>query len=1635
MFVCFTSLAQVNLTSSSNTYTENFNSLANSGTPAWTDNVSPIVGWYSTKNGSTYTFNNGTNNANNVYSFGATSSTERALGAISTATTHRFAVRIKNNDATQNITSLSISFVGEHWRVNTTTQSLAFEYQKGATSLTAGTWTAFSTLDFANITTGAAVALDGNLTANQTNKSGNITITLSPGEEIWLRWTKSGSNSHGLAIDDLAVTATFGSSGCSTPTTQSSALAKSNVSVSGTDLSWTNGASASGSIVTLRTFATTEVPPVTGTTYVANTVFTSAPETVSGNNNRVVYRGSGTSVIGISGLSPGTQYTATAYAYNDPGACYNTASPSVINFYTLSTEPTAHSASFNCAVASASQINLTFNAANTIGGNGYLILYKIGSAITGVPTDGLSYTLGNTIGDATVAGYTSSSSDTTFNVTGLNSGTTYYFSLIPFNSLSSISETYNYRTSATIPSTFCTTTSAPEINVRGVVGSNPSIANGDTTPQGTDNTLFATTVVGSSQSKNFRIENLGTTALTISSITFVGGNSGDFVLSGITLPATIAVGSSIDFTITFSPTAAGVRNTTVTIANNDSDENPYTYMIQGTGIVTAAIDMNVTGNGQSISDNSLYPTGTNHTAFGVAVVGSTTVTRTFTIENLGTTDLLLTGTPFVTITGANATDFSVTAQPSTNTITGGSSITFTVTFNPASPGSKFATIVINNNDPDENPYNFNISGTAKGPNNIYVYGGGFDVVKGATTTSLTNLTNFGSVAVTTGVKQNTFVITNLSGASRFISNVTISGTDASMFTVVSQPSNNSVGNGNSTSFTINFTPSSVGIKNATVTFNVTDTSSVPDSIDPTFTFAISGNGIVYTPCSNNSVQTIAIQDFEDVPATPTWSYSTVLTSDSANNGTLSITGGTYDNGSGAKNAFIGAKSLQFNGYADAGETSTNSFYQNATINLSSVDVSQFNNINMSLRVAAFRTGTTQGLDINDIIQIETSIDNGVNWSTESVLRGYTNSRWDFNATGVFNAYYTGTNNGISVDTRNGNAELSWGYSTYNIKNLPSSSNLLIRITIKVDRADEVWAIDNIKIEGQIPVTTTWQTSLTWSSGAPTSSTKAIIDADYNTNAYGNIQACECQINSSKTLQINNNGYIEIQSNITNNGTLYIENNSSLVQINDAAINTGTISYDRIASIRKQDYVYWSSPVEGKVVNTVSPLTPTSRIYKWNPTIANPNGGYGNWVTANGDTMEKGKGYILRGPSTFSTSTAANFTANFSGKWNNGIIDVPIARESYTGTGYAGTNGITISKWDDNWNLVGNPYPSSIKALDFLSANTNIEGAVRIWTHNNLPSNSYPNPFYSSFIYNYTANDYIVHNGTGTISGPLGFNGYIAGGQGFFILMQDGAADATQKITFNNSMRNKNYSNSQFYRNASMQNNNLDSIEKHRIWIDLVNSNNESARTLIGYVEGATLEKDRLFDAYSSTGSTLNIFSVINSQENACIQGRPLPFDENDTVSIGLTIPQSGNYALAIATLDGLFENQNQNIFIEDKELNIIHNLRQAPYNFSADAGVNTSRFVLRYTNATLNTTGFSSENGVLLSSQNSILNIKSISKELKEIIVYDILGRELLRKSNIKSLETSVNSLPTAQSLVVKITLEDGSITTKKIIL
>ncbi|MBI5384179.1 MAG: VCBS repeat-containing protein [Verrucomicrobia bacterium] len=118
-----------------------------------------------------------------------------------------------------------------------------------------------------------------------------------------------------------------------------------------------------------------------------------------------------------------------------------------------------------------------------------------------------------------------------------------------------------------------------------VRGNGQLIADGDTTPSPDDFTQFSTKFVGSTTStRTFVIANDGTSALTVSDITA----GGDFSIEGLSLPASVPANGSANFTVRFSPSAAGTRTATVTISNDDPDaEGTYTFAIQGEGLVLA----------------------------------------------------------------------------------------------------------------------------------------------------------------------------------------------------------------------------------------------------------------------------------------------------------------------------------------------------------------------------------------------------------------------------------------------------------------------------------------------------------------------------------------------------------------------------------------------------------------------------------------------------------------------------------------------------------------------------------------------------------------------------------------------------------------------------------------------------------------------------------------------------------------------------------------------------------------------------------------------------------------------------------------------------------------------------------------
>lgn len=124
-----------------------------------------------------------------------------------------------------------------------------------------------------------------------------------------------------------------------------------------------------------------------------------------------------------------------------------------------------------------------------------------------------------------------------------------------------------------------------------------------------------------------------------------------------------------------------------------------------------APEINITGNGNSIADGDTTPSLADYTDFGYADIASGTKENTFIIENTGGSNTLnlIGASPYVTIGGTNATDFTVTTIPS-NSIASGSNTTFAITFNPSGAGLRTANVTILNDDSDENPYNFNIQG-------------------------------------------------------------------------------------------------------------------------------------------------------------------------------------------------------------------------------------------------------------------------------------------------------------------------------------------------------------------------------------------------------------------------------------------------------------------------------------------------------------------------------------------------------------------------------------------------------------------------------------------------------------------------------------------------------------------------------------------------------------------------------------------------------------------------------------------------------------------------------------------------------------------------------------------------------------
>ena len=200
---------------------------------------------------------------------------------------------------------------------------------------------------------------------------------------------------------------------------------------------------------------------------------------------------------------------------------------------------------------------------------------------------------------------------------------------------------------AVISGSSCPAYTAPEIDL---IGNGISITDGNTTASPTNNTDFGSVCGNSLIAKTFTIQNTGSSALTVSTLSMSGINASQFTISALSPASPIATGNFAVFSVTFLPGTPGIKTATINITNNDCDESAYDFVLTGTSnaipTVTASVTNSVVCNGIPITLNgsgadtyTWSPTVTNAVSFTPTANQIYTVTGTYTLTGCTSTNL------------------------------------------------------------------------------------------------------------------------------------------------------------------------------------------------------------------------------------------------------------------------------------------------------------------------------------------------------------------------------------------------------------------------------------------------------------------------------------------------------------------------------------------------------------------------------------------------------------------------------------------------------------------------------------------------------------------------------------------------------------------------------------------------------------------------------------------------------------------------------------------------------------------------------------------------------------------------------------------------------------------------------------
>jgi hypothetical protein len=548
------------------------------------------------------------------------------------------------------------------------------------------------------------------------------------------------------------------------------------------------------------------------------------------------------------------------------------------------------------------------------------------------------------------------------------------------------------------------------------------------------------------------------------------------------------------------------------------------------------------------------------------------------------------------------------------------------------------------------------------------------------------------------------------------------------------------------------------------------------------------------------------------------------------------------------------------------------------------------------------------------------------------------------------------------------------------------------------------------------VTCTWTSS--WSPNAPTISDRAVIDVTATTSP-GTFKCYDLTLNAN--IELTAGQSIEIVTGLTATSIKKITMASSASVLQRQAGTPPLVAITKDNTVKANDYVHFGLPVNAP--NT-SIATGFNTFLDGTNTAANAftkhyqyvTGATGfGWQEITNTPAQLGRGFISYVPNVAPYAAADTaIDIKIEGTANNGDISINTM-----------ANNPSSINGGSSYPLLANPYPSGLDAIKFLEQNTGLDGTVYVWT-------SYSQ--YSGVGNNGSA-DYIAFNKAGTIGLPSGsglsFNGIISSAQGFRARILDvGSVQQTPTITFNNCMRT---TESHLFYRYSQQNENSN---RDRFKLNLTGTNQVFSQILVGYFPETTLGYDRMYDAMLNSSSTVRLYSFMepsSTNTKLSINARPT-FLNTDVVALGISKSNTTLESLSIAMADkeGVFAENTVNVYLHDLALDVYHNLGNGPYSFTSNATQLNDRFQVVYQNPTLDNPSFESTKAVAFINNGTLTVTATIG--ITSIEIYDIAGRNI---ASIKGLGLTSNTSPFVYSegvYIAKIKLENGTITTQKLI-